>query len=158
MVNCWQRPPPGWLKCNIDASISLNSITIGVGMVVCDDAGMFMLGFSKTVVGSLIGVGIGLVWAIKSLKRTDGSLPSSCFSNANRSASSREKTKRKLRVALLSRIRPSAKFFLTNRLWAEAFWKIINGKNVVISEATYCQMLYPKPLSIPPVHYQKGFS
>ena len=44
-IERWQCPPSGWLKYNIDTAVPLNDTTMGVGVVVHDDVGRFVLGF-----------------------------------------------------------------------------------------------------------------
>ena len=41
----WSRPPTGFIKCNVDASISEHSCRMGVGSVVRDSTGAFQMAF-----------------------------------------------------------------------------------------------------------------
>jgi hypothetical protein len=38
----WQRPPPGFVKCNVDASFSKPLNKVGIGMCLRDEFGMYM--------------------------------------------------------------------------------------------------------------------
>lgn len=33
----WTRPPPGWVKCNVDASFSMAENKVGIGICLRDD-------------------------------------------------------------------------------------------------------------------------
>lgn len=39
----WSAPPPGWVKCNIDAAFDVNSSTTGLGLCLRPEGGLFML-------------------------------------------------------------------------------------------------------------------
>ena len=42
----WRKPPPGWLKLNIDGSISKNHGTSGAGGLIIDEQGAWKGGFA----------------------------------------------------------------------------------------------------------------
>ena len=48
---CWKRPPPGFVKCNIDATVFHEEGKSSWGIVVRDSQGLFMHGASRLVDG-----------------------------------------------------------------------------------------------------------
>ncbi|KAL4304165.1 hypothetical protein GQ457_10G007230 [Hibiscus cannabinus] len=49
VVRLWSRPPPGWVKMNVDASVSIADQTAGVGGAIRDDTGSWRFGFARFV-------------------------------------------------------------------------------------------------------------
>ncbi|PKU85645.1 Putative ribonuclease H protein [Dendrobium catenatum] len=49
LSNSWHPPPPGWIKINVDAALKSNNMA-GVGGVVRDDKGRFLLAFGADFV------------------------------------------------------------------------------------------------------------
>ncbi|KDP24857.1 hypothetical protein JCGZ_24451 [Jatropha curcas] len=41
-VHAWQRPPPGWIKINVDASLGGSGGFVGIGAVVRDSHAHFL--------------------------------------------------------------------------------------------------------------------
>ncbi|KAK9016208.1 hypothetical protein V6N11_007288 [Hibiscus sabdariffa] len=49
VARTWCRPQPGWVKMNVDASVSITEQTAGVGGVIRDDTGSWRFGFARFV-------------------------------------------------------------------------------------------------------------
>ncbi|XP_020679264.2 uncharacterized protein LOC110097315 [Dendrobium catenatum] len=49
LFNTWHPPPPGWLKINVDATLS-SSYKAGVGGIIRDCKGRFLLAFGNTCI------------------------------------------------------------------------------------------------------------
>ncbi|KAL4290725.1 hypothetical protein GQ457_14G003440 [Hibiscus cannabinus] len=49
VVRLWSRQPPGWVKMNVDASVSIADQTAGVGGAIRDDIGSWRFGFARFV-------------------------------------------------------------------------------------------------------------
>ncbi|KAI9074666.1 hypothetical protein K1719_043382 [Acacia pycnantha] len=45
MVGCWQKPPHGWNKLNVDGAVALNSSKAGCGGLLRDGGGIWLCGF-----------------------------------------------------------------------------------------------------------------
>jgi hypothetical protein len=52
-ATCWQQPPPGYFKCNVDASFYNMAGATGWGWVIRDSRGYFKLAGSNTLPSSL---------------------------------------------------------------------------------------------------------
>ncbi|XP_074327164.1 uncharacterized protein LOC141665080 [Apium graveolens] len=48
---CWQKPPVGWVKINIDAATFMQDNSIGIGGVIRDDRGDFVRAMCQQVEG-----------------------------------------------------------------------------------------------------------
>ncbi|KAK8483378.1 hypothetical protein V6N11_025578 [Hibiscus sabdariffa] len=49
VVRTWCWPQPGWVKMNVDASVSITEQTTGVGGAIRDDTGSWRFGFARFV-------------------------------------------------------------------------------------------------------------
>lgn len=72
----WCKPPPGWIKINIDAACMRRTGQMGVGYVVRDEGGQFVRARSQVIQGSLqpreveaVGLREALLWVEKWRRR-----------------------------------------------------------------------------------------
>nr|DAD19322.1 TPA_asm: hypothetical protein HUJ06_020785 [Nelumbo nucifera] len=64
----WRAPPPGSFKCNVDATSFTSSNLTGFGIVIRDELGAFVKGYTSTVPGLFVlkeGEVMALIAAIK---------------------------------------------------------------------------------------------
>lgn len=68
-IRCWQKPPEGTLKCNVDASFYPGTATFSIGMAIRDCRGEFVEGRNMTLMSpdsvfeaECIGVREALSW------------------------------------------------------------------------------------------------
>ncbi|XP_031127768.1 uncharacterized protein LOC116029864 [Ipomoea triloba] len=41
-LSCWRKPPPGWVKLNVDAAINKGLNSTGLGFILCNEDGNFL--------------------------------------------------------------------------------------------------------------------
>lgn len=66
----WEPPPSGWLKCNFDCSYHQETRSVGLGFIVRDDKGKFLVaGMSKmnNVSSPLQGEALGFLYAAQQI-------------------------------------------------------------------------------------------
>ncbi|KAL4311917.1 hypothetical protein GQ457_01G054220 [Hibiscus cannabinus] len=49
LVQSWCKSPTGWVKMNVDASVSIDDQTVGVGGIIRDAVGSWQFGFARYV-------------------------------------------------------------------------------------------------------------
>ncbi|KAG2261177.1 hypothetical protein Bca52824_068256 [Brassica carinata] len=68
--SCWEPPPSGWLKCNFDCSFSRDNEYTGIGWIVRDDKGCFIIAGSAMLHGiksSLDGEAHAFLYALQNV-------------------------------------------------------------------------------------------
>lgn len=68
--SAWEPPPVGWLKCNFDCSFSSENNTSGIGWIVRDARGSFIVAGSANVYGvrsSLDGEAQAFMYALQNV-------------------------------------------------------------------------------------------